>query len=237
VISQLVDHTLILSVESQTELIDRYSGLPWRVDLTEPPVFWFERQPAAAMFRPHFIGSVSTRTNTWLWAWENINNFPEPVVALARHVRAVGERLGVAELTTAYQKLDAAERAYDGLTARGIPEGVFAYCAQALSGIPAPVYYRAPNGGGYSWFLLDNANEFSLPEPTAASALGAITRALQTGDITDHRLALAAYASRRQGISMDSAGAGEVVMRASDAQLVVRFDDIGRIAEIATRAW
>ncbi len=99
VVGQLVDHTLILSIESQTELIARYSGLPWRVDLAEPPVFWFERQPAAAMFRPHFIGSVSTRTNTWLWAWENINHFPKPVVALARHVRAVGERLGVAELT------------------------------------------------------------------------------------------------------------------------------------------
>jgi len=235
VISQLVDHTITLSIESQTELIARYSGLPWRVDLTEPPVFWFERQPAAAMFRPHFIGSVSTRTNTWLWAWENINNFPEPVVALARHVRAVGERLGVAELTTAYQKLDATERVYEGLIARGIPEGVFAYCAQALSGIAAPVYYRAPNGGGYSWFLLENPNEFSLPEPTVTAAVGAIARALETGDITDHRLALTAYAQRRQGISLDHSGADEVVMRASDGQLVIRFDDSDRIAEIATR--
>ncbi len=234
VVGQLVDHTLILSVEAQTELIARYSGLSWRVDLSEPPVFWFERKPAA-MFRPHFIGSSSAITNTWLWAWENINHFPEPVVSLARHVREVGARLGAAELTTAYQNLHPAERVYEGLIARGMPEAAFVYCAQALSALPAPVYYRAPNGSGHSWFLLDNPDEFSLPTPTAVSAAVAMTRALQAGDVTDHRLAVTAYTQRRQGLSLHSAGADRMIVGAPDGQVVVELDEFGRIIEIEAR--
>ncbi|MFL0289318.1 DUF6882 domain-containing protein [Mycobacterium sp. SMC-21] len=233
VVGQLIDHTLILSVEAQTELIGRYSGLSWRVDLSEPPVFWFECEPAAA-FRPHFIGSSSAVTNTWLWGWENINKFPEPVVSLARHVREVGARLGAAELTTAYQNLHPAERVYEGLIARGMPEAVFVYCAQALSELPAPVYYRAPNGTGHSWFLLDNPNEFSLPAPTVVSAAAAMMRALQTGDITDHRLAVTAYAQRRQGLSLQSAGTDRMIVGAPDGQVVIGLDEFGRIAEIET---
>lgn len=194
--------------------------MSWRVDLAEPPVFWFERDPAA-VFRPHFIGSSSAVTNTWLWGWENINKFPEPVVSLARHVREVGARLGAAELTTAYQNLHPAERVYEGLIARGMPEAVFVYCAQALSELPAPVYYRAPNGNGHSWFLLDNPNEFSLPWPTVVSAAAAMMRALQTGDITNHRLAVTAYAQRRQGLSLQSAGADRMIVGAPDGQVVI----------------
>ncbi|MFL0289170.1 DUF6882 domain-containing protein [Mycobacterium sp. SMC-21] len=233
VVGQLVDHTLILSIEAQTELIARYSGLSWRVDLSEPPVFWFEREPAA-VFRPHFIGSTSTRTNTWLWAWENINDFPDSVVSLAQYVREAGERLGAAELTTAYQNLQPAERVYEGLIARGMPEAVYVYCAQALSELPAPVYYRAPNGNGYSWFLLDNPDEFSMPTAAAVSTTAAITRALRTGDITDHRLAVTAYAQRRQGISLEIPGHDRMVLQAPDGQVVIGIDEGGRITTIVS---
>lgn len=142
VIGQLVDRTTILSVEAQTEFIARYSRFAVAVDPTAPPVFWFQREPAA-VFRPHFIGSSSPLTHTWLWVWENINNFPDSVNAVARHVREVGKRLGAAELTTAYQNLDPAERVDEGLIARGLPEVVFVYCAQALAGLTAPVHHRA----------------------------------------------------------------------------------------------
>jgi len=233
VVGQLVDHTLILSIEAQTELIARYSGLSWRVDLSEPPVFWFERTPAA-VFRPHFIGSSSARSNTWLWAWENINNFPDSVVSLAQYVREAGARLGAAELTTAYQNLQPAERVYEGLIARGMPEAVYVYCAQALSELPAPVYYRAPNGAGYSWFLLDNPDEFSMPTATAVSSVAAITRALRTGDITDHRLAVTAYAQRRQGISLESPEPDRIVLLAPDGQVVIGIDEVGRITTITS---
>ncbi len=233
VVGQLVDHTIILSIEAQTEFSARYTGLPWRVDLTEPPVFWFQREPAP-MFRPHFIGSTSPRSNTWLWGWENINQFPDSVISVARHVREIGDRLGSAELTTAYQNLHSAERVYDGLIARGIPEGVFVYCAQALSGLAAPVYYRGPVTNGHSWFLLDNPAEFSLPTPTPKATTAAIMRALNTGDVTDHRLAVTSYAQRRQGISLVDSEPDRVVLRATGGYLGVRFDAIGRITEITT---
>lgn len=232
IISQLVDHTIILSTEAQTEFIARYASFPWRVDLAEPPVFWFEREPAAT-FRPHFIGSSSPVTNTWLWAWQNINNFPDSTISLSQHIRDVGTRLGAAELTTAYQNLDPAERVYEGLIARGMPEGVFVYCAQALSELPAPVYYRAPNNNGYTWFLLENPHEFSMPIATTAATTAAIIHAVRTGDVTNHRLAVTTYIQRRQGISLENAEPDHMTLRTPNGQVAIKFDERGRIAEIA----
>ena len=69
-----------------------------------------------------------------------------------------------------------------------------------------------------------------LPEPTAASAAAVIMRALQAGDVTGHRLALTAYAKRRQGVSLESSGPDEITLGASDGRLVIGLDDRGRVA-------
>lgn len=231
-ISQLVDHTVMLSIEAQSVFAERYQGFPWRVDLSDPAVFWFEREPVA-MFRPHFVGSTSDATNTWLWGWDNVNAFPGPVVDVARRIHDVGSRFDCVDLITAYQRLDPAERARDGLAVREYPEHAFVYCAQALSGIAAPVYYRAPVSSGYSWFLLDNPDEFALPEPTALGVAFAITRALQTGYVSDHRRAVIAYAGSRAGLS-STHSADAVVVGAADGDVRVAFDDRGRVVSVTT---
>lgn len=227
----MVDHTIILSTEAQSAFADRYTGLPWRVDLNEPAVFWFEREPAPT-FRPYFIGSSSDASQTWLWGWDNISDFPDPVISLARHLREIGDQHGAVELTTAYQHLEPDQRALQELVIRAAPEHVYVFCAQAISDLAAPVYYRGPYGSGHSWFLLDNPAEFSLPAPTRLTTTSALTRALHTGYVGDHRLAVTAYIKRRQGLSLQETADGTLVVRTTDGDVGIAFDAHDRIVEI-----
>ena len=48
-----------------------------------------------------FLGSEATSSNTWLWAWENINEFDDKIISLAREIKAKGEKLNLEALTTA----------------------------------------------------------------------------------------------------------------------------------------
>ncbi len=47
-----------------------------------------------------FVGSISNRTKTWLWAWDNVTILPS-VKEHIEEVRRFGELHGLRELTTA----------------------------------------------------------------------------------------------------------------------------------------
>lgn len=234
-IEQIVDHVVVLAYEAQTMFAQRFLDCAWWVDLEDPAVFWFGTEPPAA-FVPHFIGSSSTVSNTWLWGWENINGFPDRVVELAASVYQAGVDLGIADLTTPQQSLDPAERVGQGILARDTPEHVFVLCALAVSGLSSPVYYRGPTDGGYAWFVLDNEAEFRLDTPTPTAAAMALTGALSSGYVTDHRLAVTAYAQRRAGVSLGAVGdAGtDITLGFPDGTLRIDFDDHQRIVGVTT---
>ena len=48
-----------------------------------------------------FLGSEANSSNTWLWAWENISEFDDKIISLAREIKAKGEKLNLEALTTA----------------------------------------------------------------------------------------------------------------------------------------
>ncbi len=234
-LAQLIDNIVVLSFEIQAVFADRYGELSWRADLNDPAAFWFEREPAA-VFRPHFIGSSSGFSNTWLWAWHNINDYPEAVVATATSVRALGEQLGCAELTTAQQSLDVGERGEAGLDTVQQADQSLVFAAAALSALPVPAYYRAPTGeGSFAWFLLDNPNEFSLPPASAVPTAAAITQAVASGYLRDARTAVEAYAERRDGVEISDDG-DALLVSANDGELRLEFDAEGRLSRLAGTA-
>ena len=49
----------------------------------------------------HFLGSEANFSNTWLWAWENINGFDEKIISLAKNIKEKGEKLNLEPLTNA----------------------------------------------------------------------------------------------------------------------------------------
>lgn len=236
-VAQLVNHVAILALEAQARFAETYADYNWRADLTEPPVFWFEREPKA-IFRPHVIGTTSGQSDTWLWAWENVNNFPDSVVEVANAVKAIGEQLGARDLTTAEQPLDADARQTEGLGSGPglweVPAQTLTFAAASVGGLRVPVFYRAPTGGGsFVWFLLDNEAEFTLPQPTALATATAIGEALSSGHLTDHKAGLRAYAQRRAGVRLDE-GADTWTLHTADGAVAIAFDDQDRIVRITT---
>ena len=94
-----------------------------------------------------FLGSEATSSNTWLWAWENINEFDDKIISLAREIKAKGEKLNLEALTTA--EIDISDE-LNGHTLSIVACGLADknYC-----------YYRGPHSGGAILVAIDGVDE------------------------------------------------------------------------------
>ena len=68
----------------------------WNVDFNRGIIYFGEDE-----YPLQFLGSEATSSNTWLWAWENINEFDDKIISLAREIKVKGEKLNLEALTTA----------------------------------------------------------------------------------------------------------------------------------------
>jgi len=79
-------------------------------------------------FPVQFIGSESSVSNTWMWGWNNINNFDSQLISLANEVRTLGERWQLQPLTVKSFELSEDFNAHTlAITATGICKGDFCY--------------------------------------------------------------------------------------------------------------
>jgi len=94
-----------------------------------------------------FLGSEANSSNTWLWAWENINEFDDKIISLAREIKAKGEKLNLEALTTA--EIDISNE-LNGHTLSIVACGLADknYC-----------YYRGPHSGGAILVAIDGVDE------------------------------------------------------------------------------
>lgn len=60
-------------------------GRGWNVDFTTRSLFFGEDE-----YKFQYIGSESTVSNTWMWGWENINQFSEECLILANEMKSKG---------------------------------------------------------------------------------------------------------------------------------------------------
>ena len=94
-----------------------------------------------------FLGSEATSSNTWLWAWENINEFDDKIISLAREIKAKGEKLNLEALTTAEIEItDELNGHILSIVACGLADKK--YC-----------YYRGPHSGGAIFVAFDGVDE------------------------------------------------------------------------------
>lgn len=105
-------------------------GQDWNVNFSEGVIlFGSQKYPL------QFIGSEAASSNTWLWGWENINDFPEKIIQLAMHTKEIGERWKLEPLTTAEFTLDDTFNGHNlSIVTCGLSDK---YC-----------YYRGPHAGG-----------------------------------------------------------------------------------------
>ena len=94
-----------------------------------------------------FLGSEATSSNTWLWAWENISEFDDKIISLAREIKAKGEKLNLEALTTAEINISDELNGHTlSIVACGLADKN--YC-----------YYRGPHSGGAIFVAFDGVDE------------------------------------------------------------------------------
>jgi hypothetical protein len=83
----------------QDYLLDQYERFDW--DQGTGLLVFSSGGTPAVVADIQFVGSVSTRTGTWLWSWAN-ESTREPVRSQVRQVRAYGEEHRLMKLACAY---------------------------------------------------------------------------------------------------------------------------------------
>ncbi|TGO06080.1 DUF6882 domain-containing protein [Serinibacter arcticus] len=222
-LTALVDDAAFLSHEAQLHLTDLHgSDARWGVDLAEG-TFTFDGE-ASATYPVQLLGSAAPGPRSWLWGWANPSGYSEGVLRAATAARTLGETYGIPELTSGEVPFDAA----DGETAqREVAPGYavsadLARAAAVASGIWF-TYSGAVSGGTRVWMLLEG---LTLPPATFSRVGRLLPEVLQAGVVTDHRRALASYATLRD-LGWDGT---HLVL--PDGAFTITFDDRGRISGI-----
>ncbi|MET3976222.1 DUF6882 domain-containing protein [Cellulosimicrobium sp. 4261] len=213
-LQDLVDDAAFLSHEHQLHLSDLHGDDAWAADMTTGVFTFTAPDGVTATCRLQFLGTAAPGPGTWMWAWQNVNGFPDGVLTAAESARRTGLR------EAAEPELPLA----DDLAHR------LALAAKAVTG--SFTHYSAPVGGGTrAWFLLDDA-DLALPAPSVPRVVRTLSEGLLSVTVVDHRRAVASYASAR-GLPAVEDGTGAVVLDVPDGTVTVRFDERGRIAGIS----
>ena len=114
-----------------------------------------------------FLGSEATSSNTWLWAWENISEFDDKIISLAREIKAKGEKLNLEALTTAEINISDELNGHTlSIVACGLADKN--YC-----------YYRDPYSDGAIFVAFDGIDEKVFKPINAKDFADIIVRCIQ----------------------------------------------------------
>ena len=114
-----------------------------------------------------FLGSEANSSNTWLWAWENINGFDDKIISLARSIKEKGEKLDIETLTTAEIDITDELNGHNfSIVACGLADQN--YC-----------YYRGPHSGGAILVAFDGVDEKVFTPVDAKDFADIVVRCIQ----------------------------------------------------------
>ncbi|TDE91637.1 hypothetical protein EXU48_15975 [Occultella glacieicola] len=229
-LQDVVDDTYLFGLDRQRETMDltgsdgphgdRYSA-GYRTDMSGGTITFVGTEEITV--RAHFVGSAAPGPKSWLWGWENVNGFPEPLVARVRGVRDFGERFGIAELTAAEVPLTA-----EPITVARR----FAAAASLIAG-PLPFVTFDLENGTVLTFLLESPALEPVP-PSAIRAGSVLPEAASEGAISNWSRALRAYA-RWRGFTV-AEGAGTLSLKAPNGDVEARLDGQGRLTGLSMTA-
>jgi hypothetical protein len=215
-LQDLVNRAVFYSTEVQTHFGGLIADAEWEVDFTSDPHLTFTSPEGVVLRgRPHLLGSESSRDKTWLWGWENVNDFPDAVIGLSHDVRKFGAAEEVPELTTAELDLD--------------EELALRLTLASKEAIGKWAHYPAEAGAGTTVWLLVDAAEITLPEPQVKVSVRALMQGLTQTTVSDHRAAIESYVDKR-GIPVRELPDGGLRLLFADGSADLSFDDERRIS-------
>jgi hypothetical protein len=205
----------MIGFERQLAVIDRLGDDPeWTLSVREGTAT-FDGKP----YRIQLLGTRSSDSNTWLWAWANeAGGVPSTALEAARKVRNVGRKRSIGELAVESLPLDNFD--FDAHT--------LALIATSVAELPA--YFRFPYEGGALFAALESP-DLTLGPPRIPRLARVITEATSRFDI-DHRTALTAYVEARGGRVTGDRRSPRAVWPDGQA-LNVQFDEQEHLVQIA----
>jgi len=214
VFDQMVTDAAFTAHEARLHETDLFGMQRWDVDF-DAGTFTFGGS-GGTTFGVQLLGSTAPGPRSWLWAWANPQDFESTVLRAANSTRDMGAHYGVPELTTG-------EIGFDAGDVEGLGLGYeLSLPARLASGLWFG--YAGPFGGGSRlWVLLEG---LTLPVPTIARTTRVFMEAISMMTISDHRRAIASYATQRQ-----APWDGEH-LSVSDGVIQIVFDEQGRIGSV-----
>ncbi|MBA8952198.1 hypothetical protein HNR61_003838 [Actinomadura namibiensis] len=229
-LADVLDDAAILSLEHQLHLGEVIGSHSWNVDLREQR-FVFTGDRDLTCSRVHLLGSAAPGPGSWLWAWANPTDYPEPLTELSARVRDFGRQHGIPELASAEVPFGAvpggpAEPAFE-------PARVAALLLDAAKVVSGSwTSYHAEVGGGTRAAFLIEHPDFRLPPPAFPRVMRVLQQSLAELPLHDHRRALYGYArGRGLGAAFDPEGT-RLAITSPDFSIDVEFDQHNRIAGI-----
>ena len=111
----------------------------WNVDFSQGYIAFGEDK-----YPVQFIGSESNSSNTWMWGWNNINNFPPQLITLANEMLDKGEEWSLDPLRVPQFDLNDIFNGHTlSIVACGLSKDDY-------------FYYRGPHGGGAVFMAVGN---------------------------------------------------------------------------------
>ena len=217
----LLDDAAFLAHEAQLHLADLHGvEARWDVDLAAG-TFTFEGTSGRVTYPVQLLGSAAPGPRSWLWGWANPSGYSPQVLRAANAARALGEAYGIPELLAGEVPFDLVE-AGEGIAPGYTLSADLARACSIASGTWF-TYGGGIAGGTRVWMLLEG---LTLPASDFPRVLRVLGEVLSSGTISDHRRAIASYATLR-GLPWDGAR-----LRLPDGEVAITFDDHGRIAQL-----
>ena len=127
-----------------------------------------------------FLGSEANSSNTWLWAWENINGFDDKIISLARSIKEKGEKLDIETLTTAEIDITDELNGHNfSIVACGLADKN--YC-----------YYRGPHSGGAIFIAFNGVDEKVFSSVSAKEFVDITVKCIQQFSL-NHKLFIESF--------------------------------------------
>lgn len=107
----------------------------WNIDFSKGHIYF-----GTDCYRFYFLGSESYISNTWLWGWDNVNNFNDSLLGFVKFVKSKGEKEDIKPL---YLNNFQLTNDINGHTLSIAALSCFNAC-----------YYRCPYQGGAAYILI-----------------------------------------------------------------------------------
>jgi TPR repeat protein len=210
----LAEH-VATSLGKQRALGELLGDHRWFLDVQRGTVDFGENR----VFPVQLLGTESTVSNTWLWAWANdLSEIPGHVLNASERLRELGREQAVDELTRPIFPLS--------------PDGGHLLALVASGICQADGYYRGPYDSGAVYFLIFETG-LERRRRSAQDVAMTIQGVIMTFGVDHHAMA-AAYLQQEGWAIIEESPAGLRAVGNGGEELRLRFDGAGRLAEIGT---